>query len=148
MLQSGDLLFARSGATVGKTYLYDPSDGPCAHAGYVVKFRIDKNFADPRYAFLWTQGEGYWNWIGKTLRQGAQPNVNASEYGGHLLKLPSVQEQYRISSIYATHSSKIKSERNVMEKARELKAALMNDLLTGRVRVTPLLEKGQATTPA
>jgi len=148
MLQPGDLLFARSGATVGKTYLYDPGDGPCAHAGYVIKFRIEKSVASPKYVFLWTQGEDYWNWIGKTLRQGAQPNINASEYGEHLLKLPPAQEQYLISSMYATHVSKIRSERSVMEKAKELKAALMDDLLTGRVRVTPLLDKAQATTPA
>ena len=38
-LQAGDLLFARSGATVGKTYLYESSDGPCVYAGYLIRFQ-------------------------------------------------------------------------------------------------------------
>lgn len=53
-LQQEDLLFARSGATVGKTYLYDSADGECAHAGYVIKFSLnswltDKSRREGRY---------------------------------------------------------------------------------------------------
>lgn len=41
LLQENDLLFARSGATVGKTYLYNSLDGPSIYAGYLIRFKLN-----------------------------------------------------------------------------------------------------------
>jgi type I restriction enzyme, S subunit len=135
MLSDGDLLFARSGATVGKTYLYRPSDGPCAHAGYVIKYAIDTARAIPTYVFMWTQSPAFWRWIGQTLRQGAQPNINEKEYGGHLLALPPLAEQRRIVGVLEAVTSRLEVERQEAEALRALQSGLVDDLLTGRVRV-------------
>ena len=51
-LESGDLLFARSGATVGKTYMYRKKDGPCVYAGYLIRFRPNRSLASPRNVSL------------------------------------------------------------------------------------------------
>lgn len=133
-LQEGDLLFARSG-TVGKTYLYQRPDGGCAHAGYVIKYSLNPEICDPEFVFYWTQSEFYWSWVKSTLRQGAQPNINAREYRGSRLIQPPVEEQHRIAHVLNGHDARIRAEEAALHKLRQVKRGLMDDLLTGRVRV-------------
>ncbi|MBO2447102.1 restriction endonuclease subunit S [Actinomadura barringtoniae] len=125
MLNEGDLCFARSGATVGKTYLYDNVDGPCAHAGYVIRFAIDESVALPQYVKYWTQSEGYWRWVNNTFRQGAQPNINALEYGRHQLPLPPLAEQRRIAEILDAIDSQISAIGLDLVKQRSLRIAAL-----------------------
>ena len=142
LLAKGDLLFARSGATVGKTYLYDPSDGPSAHAGYVIKFQIDSSRAMPRYVFWWTQSHFYWHWVAASIRQGAQPNINAQEYGKHQVLVPPLPEQERVVIEVDAVNYRLLREQATLSKLELLKQGLMQDLLTGRVRL--LVEKAVA----
>ena len=132
ILTEGDLLFARSGATVGKTYLYD---GPCAHAGYVIRFVVDRKKALPSFVFGWTKGQTYARWILRTLRQGAQPNINASEYARLPLALPPLPEQLQIVEMVHQIERRATSELQGLNKLRKLQHGLMDDLLTGDVRV-------------
>ncbi|MBP9127607.1 MAG: restriction endonuclease subunit S, partial [Elusimicrobia bacterium] len=85
LLQDGDFLFARSGATVGKTYLYRKSDGECAFAGYMIRFRPDRKKLLPEFLFQLTHSDLYYQWVISMLRAGAQPNINGSEYSDFLL---------------------------------------------------------------
>ncbi len=135
-LRYGDLVFARSGATVGKTYLYDETDGECAHAGYVIKFSLDLDLCKPRFVFYWTQSGVYWSWVKRTLRQGAQPNINAQEYKQLELVYPPPKEQRRIAAILNVHDARIRAEEAILEKLRQVKRGLMDDLLTGKLRVS------------
>lgn len=134
-LREGDLCFARSGATVGKTYLYRPQDGRCAHAGYVIRFPVDTERCGAKYIFYWTKGPKYARWLGQTLRQGAQPNVNAVEYASHLVAVPPRREQDLISDCIDSQADRIMSEGSARAKLLATKQALGDDLLTGRVRV-------------
>ena len=133
-LHTGDIVFARSGATVGKTYLYDPSDGPCAFAGYLIRFRPDPKRALPEYVRWWTHSSSYWRWVRQTMREGAQPNINAQEYAKAILPLPSVEEQRLIVDSIARFSVAIESERAHRRKLQEVRSGLAADLLSGRVR--------------
>lgn len=140
LLAEGDLLFARSGATVGKTHLYRSSDGLCAHAGYVIRFQIHPERADPEFVYQWTKSAMFSAWVGRTLRQGAQPNINATEYARHVVPCPPVTEQRRIAHLLRTLDLNLQLELDSWRKLRLLKQALMDDLLTGCIRVTPLLK--------
>ena len=133
-LHTGDIVFARSGATVGKTYLYDPSDGPCAFAGYLIRFRPDPKKALPEYVRWWTHSSSYWQWVRRTMREGAQPNINAQEYAKAILPLPSVEEQRLIVESIARFDVAIKSERTRRIKLQQVRSGLAADLLSGRVR--------------
>jgi type I restriction enzyme S subunit len=84
-LRDGDLLFARSGATVGKTYLYSNSDGPCVFAGYLIRFRPAPEHLLPTFLFRFTKTEAYFEWVASRQRVVAQPNINAKQYGRDLL---------------------------------------------------------------
>ncbi len=129
-LQKGDLLFARSGATVGKTYLYDEDDGECAHAGYVIKFSLDSSVCEPCFVSQWTRSSFYWTWVKQTLRQGAQPNINAEEYKSVNLPYPPVDEQGRIAEILDTVDEAIARTSSLIIKLKLTKAGLLQDLLT------------------
>ena len=133
-LHTGDIVFARSGATVGKTYLYDPSDGLCAFAGYLIRFRPDPTKALPEFVRWWTHSSSYWRWIKRTMREGAQPNINAQEYAKAALPLPSIEEQRVIVGAIARLDVSLTSERARWEKLRQLRSGLAADLLSGRVR--------------
>ncbi len=63
-LQEGDVLFARSGATVGKSYLHRSRNGFCVYAGYMIRFRPDSEIMLPEILFRYTQTSAYWRWVG------------------------------------------------------------------------------------
>ena len=96
-LRDGDLLFARSGATVGKTYLYQEGDGPCVYAGYLIRFRPRPNELLSGYLELFTHAEPYHRWVASMFRAGTQPNINASEYASMHIPPPAVVEQKAIA---------------------------------------------------
>jgi type I restriction enzyme S subunit len=138
-----DLLFARSGATVGKTYLYNPADGRCVHAGYVIKFSLDPSKCDPRFVSHFTRSDGYWRWVGRTLRQGAQPNINASEYRSLEVLCPGVEEQRAIADVLDAHDRVVFIEERRRSKLAALRAGVARDVLGGQRRVSgfgPALE--------
>jgi type I restriction enzyme, S subunit len=143
MLAEGDLLIARSGATVGKSYLYQPADGPCAHAGYVIRFRIDSTKADARFLSHVTQSQHYWRWVNRTLRQGAQPNINAEEYGTLPVVCPPLPEQRRIAEILDAADEAVTAIEAIIAKLRSgrtaLIAALVPDQAAGVGRRSNLL---------
>ncbi|MFZ4775819.1 MAG: restriction endonuclease subunit S [Terrimicrobiaceae bacterium] len=95
-LQEGDLLFARSGNTVGKTYCYDPDDGPCVFAGYLIRFRLNQELMHRRFAFYFTQSASYQNWLLTKRRVAGQPNINGKEYASLKVPLPPLSEQRQI----------------------------------------------------
>jgi hypothetical protein len=95
-LVDGDLLFARSGNTVGKTYRYKKVDGPSVFAGYLIRFRFNPDLVDSRYVFFYTQSADYKQWLLRKRRVGGQPNVNGAEYASLVLPLAPITEQRRI----------------------------------------------------
>jgi len=95
-LVPGDLLFARSGNTVGKTYLYRSKDGLCAYAGYLIRFKPDLQQVLPWYLFSVTQTDYYRGWVEARKRVAGQPNINAKEYASLRVPCPPIplQEEF------------------------------------------------------
>ncbi len=134
-LTQGDLLFARSGATVGKTYLYKDDDGPCVYAGYLIWFRPLRNLGYPRFLELFTRSLSYHRWVQLMLRAGAQPNINAAEYSSLPILLPPLPEQQAIAAMLDGVGEAIKQIRQEREYLQSLKISAADALLTGLVRV-------------
>lgn len=95
-LDENDLLFARSGATVGKTYLHKGKTYPCFFAGYMIKFKIDPAKINPYFVFTYTQLNTYKEWVKAVQRASAQPNINAEEYKNFPIPLPPLDIQNQI----------------------------------------------------
>lgn len=99
LLKNGDLLFARSGATAGKTMLYCDTMGPAVFAGYLIRFEIDGNQVLPRYVFHSARTQRYWDWANATKGGGAQPNISAKAYGNFEIPVPSLATQQKVVDI-------------------------------------------------
>ena len=137
-LSIGDILFARSGS-VGRTYLYDPKDGDCIYAGYLIKFKPNPDVVYPEYIELWTRTQVYKRWVASIARVGAQPNINATEYSSMPLPLPTLAEQKKLANFAQSINLLLKEESQGLEAYRVLKNALSNKLLNGSIKVKSLL---------
>jgi len=101
LLEEGDLLFARSGATVGKTYVHRMVENPCVFAGYLIRFRLAPDRLHPLVAFSFTQTTAYRAWVASKRHTAAQPNINGQEYAGLMVPVPDRDVQGRFVEAYA-----------------------------------------------
>lgn len=118
-LEEGDLLFARTGATVGKTLMYLKEYGKCLYAGYLIRYRVNREVVLPKYVFHFTHSNKYNLWVKSNLVEGAQPNINAQKYNSLEIPIPSLQAQSRIVSILDTFTSSISNLKQQIEERRK-----------------------------
>ena len=95
LLSSGDIVFARTGASVGKTYIYSENDGIVYFAGFLIRAKVNQD-NDAEFVFQSTLSPSYEKYIRITSQRSGQPGVNAQEYGEYDLFAPSKEEQQRI----------------------------------------------------
>jgi type I restriction enzyme S subunit len=133
-LAPGELLFARTGATVGKTYLFRDDSLNAVYGGYLIRFVPDPDKVIPEYLFYYTQSKAYANWVTRVTRKGAQENINAQEYSSILLPLPPINEQEMIVDILETHRSVIDREISFREQLIRIEQGLMQELISGELR--------------
>jgi restriction endonuclease S subunit len=93
MLRDRDVLMARSGATVGKAFIYKESMGPCCFAGYLIRFTFDTDKVLPELVAMWTRTSQYWDEIRQNLVQSTIENVSAERYKDLLMPVPSLSYQ-------------------------------------------------------
>ena len=93
-LEYGDFMFARMGATVGKTYAF--ISGNQIFAGYLIRYKLNQKLINPRYLFWYTKLDEYWNWVKLNQSGAAQPGINAQKYGALQIPVPPIelQEQF------------------------------------------------------
>jgi type I restriction enzyme S subunit len=109
-LEPGDVLFARSGATVGKTYLHRQSYGRSVFAGYLIRFRVRPDRILPEYLFHFTRTSAYRRWVAARQRVVAQPNINAQQYGQELyIPCPPLELQARFKD-QLNHIDRVRTE--------------------------------------
>ena len=127
-LDYGDILFARTGATVGKTYKYSKDDGYCIYAGYCIRFRLNLEKVNPDYIFTFTKTEEYKKWVANKQRVVAQPNINAKEYGNDLLiPIPPIELQNQFAEfVKLIDKQKFEIEKSLKE-MEELYDSLMEE---------------------
>ena len=105
ILRKGDILFARTGASVGKTYLYREKDGLIYFAGFLIRAKIKSKYDDV-FVFQNTLTDNYNKYIRITSQRSGQPGVNAQEYGEYTFLLPKYEEQLRIGEWF-THLDRL-----------------------------------------
>lgn len=114
-LFEGDVLFARSGATVGKTYLHSLKNGNCIYAGYLIRFIVNKEKINPKFLFHYTKTKFYKDWIISQQRAVAQPNINAKQYGELSVFIPPLSLQNQ----FAERIEKIEEQKELVKKSIE-----------------------------
>ena len=98
VLNDNNILFARSGATVGKSYLHQVKnvDYTCFFAGYMIRFIVDEKRLLPAFLFSYTQLNVYKEWTKAIQRAAGQPNINSEEYKELFIPIPPIEIQAQI----------------------------------------------------
>lgn len=138
MLQKGDLLLARSGATVGKSYLFQEDYKAC-YAGYLIKACFSKKIS-PQFVYLYTQSASYSKWKDYILIQSTIQNISAEKYANLLIPTPPVEVQLSILKYLDPQLDKMNvtlaNFNRKIEVLRERKQIIINEVVTGKVKVS------------
>lgn len=126
-LQKNDLLFARTGASVGKTYLYRESDGEVYYAGFLIRARLRDSF-DGNFVFQQTLTDKYKQFIEITSQRSGQPGVNGKEYGEWKIGMTSYHEQSAIGSLFRTLDELLASYKDNLANYQSLKATMLSKM--------------------
>ena len=94
-LQVDDILFARTGGTVGKSFLVTEINEDAVYAGYLIRTRFSKSIC-PKYAKLFMETVTYWEQLREGTIATAQPNCNGQTLSKMMIPLPPFPEQKRI----------------------------------------------------
>ena len=137
LLREGDLLFARSGATAGKTFLYRSNWGVCAYAGYLIRARLDFNVVHPEFVRYFTASASYWQWLSAVFIQATIQNVSAEKYANLVITQPALVEQRAIVSFLNRETHKIDLLARKVQRSiailKERRAALITAAVTGQI---------------
>lgn len=124
-LRYGDFLFARMGATVGKTYAF--REGNQIYAGYLIRYKLDLTQIHPLYLFWYTRLNEYWDWVKLNQSGAAQPGINAKKFGSLRIPVPPIDIQNRFVAFVAEVDKSKLAVKQSLEKLETLKKSLMQE---------------------
>ena len=135
-LQKNDLLFARTGASVGKTYLYRESDGEVYYAGFLIRARL-RNSYDGNFIFQQTLTEKYKQFIEIISQRSGQPGVNGKEYGEWNVGMTTYHEQSAIGSLFRTLDDLLASYKDNLANYQSLKVTMLSKMFPKAGQTVP-----------
>lgn len=136
--KENDLFVARTGASVGKTYLYNSKDGRLIFAGFLMKLNITD--ANSKFVFYYSQTNQYKNWVISESMRSGQPGLNLKQTMKLSIPLPPIEEQRRIASALTSIDNLIDSLDRLIAKKRAIKQGVMQQLLSGKKRLKGFTE--------
>ena len=126
-LHDGEILFARTGASVGKSFIYRESDGHVYFAGFLIRAKIKSEY-DPEFVFQNTLGVSYEKYIQITSQRSGQPGVNAQEYGEYTFLVPDYTEQKKIGGFLRQLDNLITLHQRKLDDLKLLKKGLLQKM--------------------
>ena len=152
LLEEGDITIARTGASVGKSYIYHLSDGKVYFAGFLIRTRLNEN-VDKDYVFYSTLTDKYAKYIRLVSQRSGQPGVNVEELKGYTFNLPCDKaEQQKIASYFQHLDSLIQSTTKKIESLKQVKAASLQSMFPQEGETTPRVRfkgfEGEWNTPS
>lgn len=140
MLDDGDILFARSGATSGKSFYYESEYGPCCFAGYLIKLRTDKSKALSKFLYYYTLTQAYENWTQQIFIQATIQNISADKYNNLWFAIPeTLEEQAYIVDYLDQRCSEmnalITANEKTIKKLKEYRQSIIYEAVTGKIEI-------------
>ena len=138
MLHEGDILFARSGATVGKSFIYHNYYGRAAYTGYLIKASFNR-LVLPEFVYYYTCSSAYEIWKNSIFIQSTIQNIGADRYSNLPISVPnSIDKQLRIVRYLNNFCSKfdaiVYNLQTSIEDYKKLKQAVITQAITKGVR--------------
>lgn len=133
LLREGDVLLARSGATVGKSFIYEKQWGEACYAGYLIRLRVSGEYY-ARYIYWCLQGSRYWSDIESNLIQATIQNVSAERYSNFRVPSPPLETQRRVARFLDEKTARIdaliEKKRALLDRLAEKRQALITRAVT------------------
>lgn len=137
LLDPGDVLFARSGATVGKSFIYKSEWGMACFAGYLIRFRSDLRLTIPDYIYYFSLSDIYWQQVKAGMIQATIQNFSADKYGDLITYLPPLDEQKSIvkyiKDLIRQESVFQRDIEKSIELLKERRSTLITAAVTGQI---------------
>lgn len=135
LVRENDILFARTGASTGKTYLYKKSDGKLYFAGFLIRISVN---CDNNSIFVYnaTLTDRYNRWVRLTSMRSGQPGINSQEYSSYKTYYPLLAEQNKIASFLKKLDKRIEKQRKLVELLKSYKRGVSTALFTRKLRLS------------
>lgn len=135
LLEKNDILFARTGASTGKTYIHSKFDETLKYyfAGFLIKFKIKDNYSS-KFIYQYTFTEMYKNWVKVMSVRSGQPGINSEEYSKLSLYIPKKEEQEKIGRFFSKIDQQIELEEKKLELLDQQKRGYMQKLFSQELR--------------
>ena len=128
IVEENDILFARTGASTGKTYLYKKKDGKLYFAGFLIRAKI-KTECNSTFIFAQTKTVRYYKWVGFMSIRSGQPGINSQEYASYRFLIPQKEEQDKIAKFLSLLDSRIEAQIKIID-LKKLKSAVITVIFT------------------
>jgi len=135
-LNKGDILFARTGATAGKSYLFN-DDVEAVFASYLIRVVCNQNIVKPSFVKWFFLSSNYWKQIFGNIVGAAQPNFNGKKLGELNLKIPSIEQQELVIGYLEKVSKQTKQTQSKLKEQlvylKQLKSSILSKAFTGEL---------------
>ncbi|MCQ5372947.1 restriction endonuclease subunit S, partial [Phocaeicola vulgatus] len=118
VVNEGDILLARTGASTGKSYLYRKSDGKLYYAGFLIRANVAEH--NPYFVFSQLHTHRYWRWVSIMSARSGQPGINSLEYASFPIFTTTLKEENKISSLLSLIDERITTQNKIIEKLQSL----------------------------
>ena len=137
-MHEGEIVFARTGASVGKTYIYKMADGKVFFAGFLIRVKVTGG-NDANFVFQNTLTESYKKFVATASQRSGQPGINAKQYGSFEFLLPEYREQKKVAGILCSIDALITLHQRKLSKLQDLKKALLVKMFPAEGESVPAL---------
>ena len=139
-LDEGDIVLARTGASVGKSYRYRKEDGKLVFAGFLIRVKPDPRLLISTYLANFLTTDQFWKWVAVTSARSGQPGINSTEYSSLAIPLPpNFPEQQKIADCLASLDERITLEAQKLDTLKTHKKGLMQQLFPAEGETLPKL---------
>ena len=128
VVNEGDILLARTGASTGKSYLYRKSDGKLYYAGFLIRANVAEH--NPYFVFSQLHTHRYWRWVSIMSARSGQPGINSLEYASFPIFTTTLKEENKISSLLSLIDKRIATQNKIIEDLKKLKSAIYQELFS------------------
>ena len=120
ILKEGEIVFARTGNSTGRTYFHEDKNGILAFAGFLIKFGLDKRKVNPKYLKYYTISDEYKSWVNNLSVGSTRGNINAQTFAGCPILLPERKQQDFLVKILSDIDDKIEVLHQINDNLAEL----------------------------
>ena len=128
IVKENDILFARTGASTGKSYLYNWQDGLLYYAGFLIRANVKKSY-NAYFVYQQTKTNKYNNWVRIMSARSGQPGINAQEFSQYKISFPSLPQQNKIASFLSKVDQRIETQSKIIDKLKSQMNYIIDNII-------------------